>query len=204
MEKLLLILVTALLAALLTAIGILLWLGHRFLRLQEEQRSKKSQDIPQDTSENQFQGDKSDVEVKPKRAGADILKALRSNQGAGLYCSDHPDMMAVGQCAISGESFCEHCLTNHQDIRLAKKYLDLYLEGDWQEVVMLHNQDISQDAAERIVKVKSGLWRKEGLPIIVQGHYKINVQNDEIEAYTVVIARKDDVDHVRKELSFIN
>lgn len=189
MENLLLIIVSVLAIGLFTAIGILLWLGHRYLKLKESQSNPSSNSpvIPR---------------VLPK-AGADILKALKSQGSKSFYCVDHPDMIAVGQCAISGESYCEHCIADQKDIKLAKKYIDLYLESDWVEVLMLQNKDISQDAADRIVKVKSTLWGNQGIPIIVQGHYKIDVQSDEIEVFTVVLARQDDLDFIKKELSFI-
>ena len=182
------VLVIFLLVGLFGAITAMIWLGHRFLKLREESDR-------QDPAEKKL--------PTLRRPGSDILKALRSEQTRGHYCADHGDMVAVGQCAISGESYCEHCLTVQKELKLAKKHLDLYLDSEWVEVVMLHNEDISQDAAERIVKVKRALWESEGLPMIVQGHYKINVQSDEIEGYTVVIARKDDREFIRKELSFI-
>lgn len=204
MENLLLILVIVLLVGLLGTIGALAWLGHRYLRLQELERTKAH------PSESEKPQDSLTPEVLPlrkhpnfNRGPADILKAIRSQQGRGLYCVDHPDLIAIGHCAISGESLCEHCLTSQKEVKLAKKYLDLYLDSEWVEVLMLPNKEVSQDAAERIVKVKSSLWEDQARPMIVQGHYKINVESDEIEAFTVVIARKDDSDFIKKELSFI-
>ena len=186
------------------AIGALLWLGHRYLRLKELEAAKSSAIEGELVSETKNSSNEAPVTKAPglRTRGADIVRSLRSQNN--LYCSDHPDMISVGQCAISGESYCEHCLTSQGDVKLAKKYMDLYLDNEWKEVLMLKNQEISQDAADRIVKVKRSLWSEESRPLIVQGHYKINVENDEIEAFTVVIAREDDLEYIKKELSFIN
>lgn len=201
MESTLLIIVTVLLVGLFAAIFAIVWLGHRFLRLKEAENQEKTHAREGEVLAPASSG------VQPKyssnKKGADIIKALRSQQGRSIYCVDHPDMIAIGQCAISGELYCEHCLINQKDVKLAKKYLDYYLDGEWVEVKMLPNMEISQDAADRIVKVKNTLWRDQGMAMIVQGHYKINVENDEIEAYTVVMARRADMDYIKKELSFI-
>ena len=206
MENLLLVFVAVLLLATLTAIGLLAWMGHRFLKLKEQEAALKKQSSPDagESPSSQENSSTSSSVLPAPSAGADILKAIKSRQKQSLYCLDHPDMMAVGQCAISGDSYCEHCLTKQKEVRLAKKYLDYYLDSEWVEVAMVSNQEISQDCAERIIKVKNFLWQEKSLGMIVQGHYKINVQNDEIEAYTVIIAKKDDSDYIRKELSFIH
>src|SRR5690554_5428068 len=163
METALLVLITGLFIGLFVLIAAVLWMGHRFLKLKESEQAGAANPNRRESpvGEDEVQ----DVEKIKKRkqpplhlAGADILKALRSQGGYGHYCSDHADLIAVGQCAISGEPYCEHCLSNQKDIKLAKKYIDLYLDGQWQEVLMLNNQDITQDAAERIVKVKKHLW----------------------------------------------
>ncbi len=191
MENLLLVLVIVLLLTLICVIGALVWTGHRFLKLKEQQSPPKEQ--PKEPM----------VMPAVSKPEGDVLKAIRTQLKSSVYCVDHEDMLAYGQCAISGDSYCEHCLTKQKDIKVAKKYLDLYLDSEWVEVSMIANAKISQDAVDRLVKVKRCLWEDESLPMIVQGHYKINVQSDEIEAYTVIIARKEDCDYIQSELSFM-
>ncbi|MCO4755688.1 MAG: hypothetical protein KC478_14500, partial [Bacteriovoracaceae bacterium] len=170
--------------------------GHRFLKLKELEKASSSETVVKSKSEPQK------FVPRPNNNG-DILKAIKTQLNPSLYCVDHEDMIASGQCAISGESYCEHCLTKQKDIKVAKKYLDLYLDSDWTEVAMIANVEVSQDAVDRIVKVKRSLWQERSMPMIVQGHYKINVQTDAIEAFTVIIVRKDDSDYIQKEISFI-
>ncbi|MBC77937.1 MAG: hypothetical protein CME64_18165 [Halobacteriovoraceae bacterium] len=191
MENLLLTLVIVLLLALIGVIGLLVWTGHRYLKLQEQKNEPKK-----DAQEPEV------LQTRPK-APSDVLKSIRTQLKTGLYCVDHEDQVATGHCAISGEAYCEHCLTKQKDIKVAKKFLDLYLDSEWVEVAMMANAEVSQDAVDRLVKVKRCLWEENSLPMIVQGHYKINVQNDEIEAFTVIIARKEDCDYIQKELSFM-
>lgn len=198
-QNLFLIAVIILFAIAGVAIVAMIWLGHRYLKLKEQEAKKEA---PEKDSASRPKALEGKVVPSISNKGADIVRSLRSKNS--LYCVDHPDMISVGQCALSGESYCEHCLTNQGDVKLAKKYVDLYLDNEWREVLMLKNQEISQDAADRIVKVKRSLWSEESRPLIVQGHYKINVENDEIEAFTVVIAREEDFDYIKKELSFIN
>ena len=69
---------------------------------------------------------------------------------------------------------------------------------------MIANDDNNLDLKDRIIKMKKELWESKNLPLIVQGHYKINVQEDEIEEYTVLFARKEDEKFIKKELSFIH
>ena len=77
------------------AIGALLWLGHRYLRLKELEAAKSGAKEAELVSDAKASSTKVSI---TKARGADIVRSLRSQNN--LYCSDHPDMISVGQCAI--------------------------------------------------------------------------------------------------------
>jgi hypothetical protein len=206
MENVVIVLIILLLIGILVLIGLLFYFGHRFLKLREvEAKLKLDQKNELQQSEKQIPTEENKSKPPKKQMDPELLKALRAKRPEpvmALYCVDHPEEISKGVCAISGDSFCEHCLTKQGDIRLAKKYLDLYLDNEWVQVIMFANTEGNQDQKDRIMKLKKHLWQNESLPMIVQWHYKINVEDDQIEEYTVILARKDDQEVIQKELSF--
>jgi hypothetical protein len=60
------------------------------------------------------------------------------------------------------------------------------------------------EVKDRLMKVKKELWDEKSLPIIIQGHYKINIQDDEIEEFIVVLTRNEDKEFIKGELSFLS
>jgi hypothetical protein len=149
-------------------------------------------------------GDPKTQKIKGLGKSNDLLKALRSKKTQGdLFCIDHPKTHSSGICAISGEYYCEECLIKQDDIKLAKKYADIYLDNKWVQVFMFPNTGIAPESIDTIVETKKQLWQKQSVPLIVQGHYKINVDTDDIEAFTVVMSREEDFENIKEKLSFL-
>ncbi len=69
---------------------------------------------------------------------------------------------------------------------------------------MVENNQDKKDMFDRLMSIKKDLWDTSSIPVVVQGHYKINVESDEIESYTVLFSREEDVPFIKSELSFIN
>lgn len=204
MENLLIILVISLLVAVIILIAVLSYFGNRFLKLKEKNLKEKS-DQPEDNLEKTISLLREKQPIDPE-----VLKSLRSSQKikqkkieSSVFCKDHPDEYSNGKCSISGDSYCEICLTKQDDIKIARKYLDLYLDHKWQELFMVPSGKENKDLMERIYNVKMDLWKTQSLPVIVQGHFKINIHDDQIEEYIVVLAREEDQALVREKLSFI-
>ena len=197
MDQLLIILITVLITLMVVFIGLLAYFGNRFLNLREKENEASI--VPHHKEKNKAD----DIqEIKPE-----VLQSLRATKkvktpSPSLYCVDHPEEFSSGKCAISGDLFCEHCLTKQGEVKISRKYLDLYLDSEWVEVAMFLNSESSKDKKDRILLVKKELWDNEELPMLVQGHYKINVDEDEIEEFTVVFVREADKDFVKKELAF--
>lgn len=153
--------------------------------------------------------DKTSDDSSPNREASDkeLLKSLRARAEkpqVQAMCVDHPQVIAKRNCAIENEYYCEDCLTNLNGLWISKKYLDYYLKSEWQQIIMVPDQTENSDIRNRINKVKTFLWNDKNIPLIVQGHHKINVQSDAIESYLVLIGRKADEDFLKSELSFIN
>lgn len=203
MENFLLILVIVLLALVVILIAVMSFLGFKFLKLKEkslhEKEVEKSFEPEVDLSLS--------TKTKKKKIDPELLNSLRAkkfDKAPNIYCVDHPEEFSNGKCAISGDSYCEHCLTKQGDIKIARKFLDLYLDNEWVEVLMIANENSNKDLKDRLFKIKKSLWENESLPVIVQGHYKINVEADEIEEFIVVLSRVDDLNYVKNELDFLN
>ena len=202
-------------------IALLAYFGHRFLKLKEiERNSTKVLDTSNDR----------DVRLLMERnVDPELLNALRANdprdkftsienhekfdtnklvnqslaQNLASVCVDHPDAPALKKCAITDQSYCEHCITRQLDVWVAKKYLDVLLDSEWEEMFMLPDTKGHHDVKTRLKKIKTELWETKGIPLLIQGHYKINVEDDKIESYTVIKARTEDLKLLRKELSFL-
>jgi uncharacterized protein YneF (UPF0154 family) len=206
MDNLLVILVIVLLISVIILIGVLAYFGNRFLKMKELEKNNpavNNQTLEKTKSEDiQIDSPKTHKEITPE-----LLTALRSGKKENvhaLYCSDHPEEVSNGKCAISADSYCAHCLTKQGDIRIARKYLDLYLDNEWEEIYMTPSDDKNTELKDRLFKVKKELWDEKSLPVIIQGHYKINIQEDEIEEFIVVLTRNEDKEYIKKELSFLS
>ena len=119
------------------------------------------------------------------------------------FCTDHEDTFAAGTCSIDMHSYCELCITKVDDMKFARKNIDEYLNYNWVELTMFKHIKTQYDFNNRIFKVKSKLWNELKTPLIIRGHFKINVEDDSIEAFTTLMCREDDKKLMQKELSFI-
>lgn len=200
MDNLLIALVITLLISVIILIGVLTYFGNRFLKMKKQEQERLN---PKSIStDNELESPETHKVISPE-----LLSALRSGKKQethALYCNDHPDEVSSGKCAISGDAYCTHCLTKQGDIRIARKYLDLYLDNEWEEIYMIPTDKKNSELKDRLMKVKKDLWNKESLPVIIQGHYKINIHEDEIEEFIVVLTRNEDIEHIKNELSFLN
>ncbi len=120
-----------------------------------------------------------------------MYEELQSNRGD--YCVDHPSEVSVGVCSISGFRYCQHCLKVFQNIKFGKKYLNVYLSSEWEDFMTIAKNDGFEDVSPAIIELKKKLWENEHIPVIVQSHFKINLGDDSIEAFTVLKGRKSEI-----------
>ena len=180
-------------------IGYMIYFGQRFLKLQEKKMNQEKTENAQLTIEELVKAGRISPEL------ANLAEREKAQQSLlAKVCQDHPDTPAYKKCSISGEYLCEKCVTSHDNIWVGKKYVDILLDGNWQELLMIPDRDENEGQLTKILDKKNKLWQSESVPVIVQGHYKINVESDDIESYTVVMVRPEDKERLKSELSFYN
>ncbi|MDA8792384.1 hypothetical protein N9N67_04015 [Bacteriovoracaceae bacterium] len=139
-----------------------------------------------------------------KSKGKDF-KTIHPIQSQTGYCVDHPDQIGIGVCAISNELYCEHCLVQFDTFKISKKFQNLYLAYNWVQVYSVpEKSDGSRDLIQKIWKIKDSIWQENEIPIIIQGQYKINVENDLIESYIVILSRQDDQEFLENKLALFH
>jgi len=192
MDNLVLILLITVIVLLVMFIGLLAFFGHRFLKLKEQNKVEEKPVVNLNDASHEKK-----ESISPK-----LLSALRSNDKtefqSSVYCVDHPDVFSHGKCAISYDALCENCLTKQENILIGRKYLDLFLDNDWVELQMVKDE---KELRRSYINIKKRLWEQEDLPVIVQGHFKINIQDDKVEQYIVILSRQEDIARVRDEFS---
>jgi hypothetical protein len=130
-----------------------------------------------------------------------MYEELQSNRGD--YCVDHPSEVSVGVCSISGFRYCQHCLKVFQNIKFGKKYLNVYLASEWEDFLTIAKEDDFEDVSPAIIQLKKKLWDVEQIPVIVQSHFKINLGDDSIEAFTVLKGRKQNLQYLTDQFKKI-
>lgn len=193
MEKALFIIVIILCVVLIILLGVVAYFLYRFLKskestlnsVQDQQEKSLEQRMPE--------------EVKAKVAHAQsVTKSLE-----GRFCIDHPEMPAKGICSISGDQYCELCITKERDVRIARKYLHMFLDTDWKQSYFFNDAQMGEQKIEELMRVKSQLWRNKEVPVIAQKQFKINIENDDIETYTSVLTREEDKSLIESRLGFL-
>ena len=128
-------------------------------------------------------------------------KAVKESVG-GQFCIDHPELFAKGLCSISNLPYCELCLTKEEEVKVARKYLDMLLDSTWDTLYMLNTEAAGADKLNMLFGAKKKLWEEE-IPLLVHRQFKINIENDKIETYTFVKARHEDKAKVQAQISFL-
>ncbi|MBD64218.1 MAG: hypothetical protein CME62_03370 [Halobacteriovoraceae bacterium] len=196
METLLVVLIIILLVFMIILLGVVGFLFFKYLKLNQS----LSNPALQDQSKVSVAEDRMPDEVKKK-----IEQAKRQKQTMqGQFCVDHPENPAKGKCSISEEPYCELCITREKDVRISRKFLHLFLDSEWENLYFLDDDVVGSDALERLMKIKKVMWQEKGTPVIAQKQFKINIENDEIETFTVVMVRPEDKEAVNSKLSFLN
>ena len=146
-------------------------------------------------------------ESKYSPEAQETIKHLQENlNGADLLgqcCIDHPELPAKGVCSITDEPYCELCITKENDIRFARKFLNMFLDSEWEMNYFVHDEQIGADTLNELFKVKHDILKELNIPLITQKQFKINIENDKIEPYTVVLGRKSDREQIESKLGFL-
>lgn len=189
MENTLIVFVGILAVFLVSLLGIIAFFLFKLLKLKKE-KSLSEKKTPEEITEVI----RAVKELKPNR---------RENLSS-QYCIDHPELYAKDFCAISYEPYCELCLTKERDIKISRKFLDLFLDSAWENSFIFNNEDKGADKLNELMGIKKRLWSESETPIIAQKQFKINIENDQVESYTFVKTRVSDHELIVKKLDFLN
>ena len=193
METTLLIIVIILAVLVLMMMGLVSYFLFRYLKLKEKQSSINiplTPNIP--------------VEKVPKELLSEINEAsLKQREMVGQFCDNHPEHPAYGICSISGEVCCELCITKENDIKISRKYLNLFLDNEWSTLYLLKNNNFGEEKLAEFFNLKNKLWKESGIPIVSQKQFKINVETDEIELYTLFMARESEKEIIKPKFDHL-
>jgi len=193
METILFSLVIALCVILILMLGVVAYFLFRYLKLKESEK------ITVEEERKKSLEDRMPLEVRQKvNEAQELSKSL-----VGQFCVDHPEIAAKGTCSISGEHYCELCITKEKDVRIARKFLNLFLDTDWQDTFFFNNKMMGEDKINELMRVKNELWQVKSVPVIAQKQFKINIETDDIEIYTVVMTRQQDDKLIESRLGFL-
>lgn len=154
-------------------------------------------------SKEKANSEPSELLAKAKEIISESGGVIDDDSQLGPKCVDHPHLYAKGICSITDEPYCELCITKENDIRFARKHISLVMDSEWETLYFLQNERVGADKLNELLTIKHEKWKHENLPLITQKQYKINIENDHIETYTVVMSRVDDKDIWTKDLNFL-
>ncbi len=198
MEKLLLgiiIILAVVLVVLLIAITIFIF---RYLKLKELEKKSSlisSHNLDKSSAVSKMPNEVKETIEKAKEASPEV--------GPSGFCVDHPDLASKGMCAISNKLFCDLCLTKEKDVKIARKFLNLFLDHEWPMQYMMKDSEVGADKLNEVMRVKKELWNSSQIPIITQKQFKINIENDKIEIFTVIMIREKDKAIAEQRFGFL-
>lgn len=193
MEKILFILVITLCVILIIMLGVVVYFLVRYLKINEKGAPTIEQEVRKSLKERM------PAEVRERvKAAEELSKGI-----VGQFCVDHLENEAKGICSISGEQYCELCITKENDVRIARKFLNLFLDTTWNDTFFFNNKDIGKEKINELMRVKNELWHSKSIPVIAQKQFKINIETDDIETYTVVMTREQDQSEISSRLGFL-
>lgn len=125
------------------------------------------------------------------------IKAKR----ADLFCPNHPEEPGEVTCGICDKLFCHSCIKPFKSLHFCREHLPLVMSNQWEEVVTVKTSTQDPENGVRIYDIKKEIFEKEDLLSYVETHYKINVDQDQIETYLVVFATKEQLEAIRARMA---
>lgn len=178
-EKIIFILVGALVFLVLVLVGVILYLFNKLLQEKE---------MTQD-------GEHSTEPSRSVRQGPNRDELRRMAEGVeSSYCVNHPQDHGNGMCAICSEVFCEECIKEHEGLTFCRPHFRLFISHEWEAVETVKTTPETPETAFPMYDFKKTLWEKEGLPAVISTHYKINIDTDTIESYVKLLVRSDELE----------
>lgn len=188
MENILLTIVVVLLVLLLILLVGLGYLGLRLLRTKTQTADEPAL----------LHDDRLHPDIKLRLAEAKTAKRKLREEAT---CVVHQKEPSEGSCAICNQYFCQSCLKPQQSLLFCREHVSIYLSSSWAEVHSVKSNPHDPEAGVELVDWKKRLWDAENIPAIIQTHYKINVDGDQIESWVVLLAREKEAAEVKDRLA---
>lgn len=118
-----------------------------------------------------------------------------------LFCPNHPDEPGEVTCGICDHLFCKACIKPFKSLHFCKEHIPLIMRHEWEEVLTVKTSTQNPEEGVELFEAKKRLFRDQKIPTYIETHYKINVDQDYIETYLVVMAIRENVDSVKNYLS---
>lgn len=115
-------------------------------------------------------------------------------------CKNHEEARAVNVCAICADQLCELCVREDEHIVFCPEHFKTYVDHKWVEISNVRTTADTPEASAYVYEFKKKIWKKEGTPTFIVTHYKIDLDNDQIESYVKLMVREEEEPDLSKRL----
>lgn len=115
-------------------------------------------------------------------------------------CEFHEEARAVNVCAICATQLCELCVREDENIVFCPEHFKTYVDHNWVEITNIKTTADTPEASAHVHEFKKKIWNKNGTPTFIVTHYKIDLDNDQIESYVKLMVREEEEKDMVKRL----
>jgi hypothetical protein len=132
------------------------------------------------------------------------LKEIHQNKSKyfDIFCQNHKKEPGEVTCGICGLHFCPSCVKPYKSLHFCKNHFPVIMKNEWTEVFTIEASAESPHEGVNLYETKKSLFENKNIPTYIETHYKINVDQNNIETYFVLFSIKSDVDEVKSFLKF--
>jgi hypothetical protein len=114
-----------------------------------------------------------------------------------LFCPNHKDEPGEVSCAICDQLFCNGCIKPFKSLHFCIEHIPLIMRHDWTEVMTVKTSTQDPEEGVRVYAAKKKIFEEKDIPTYIETHYKINVDQDYIETYLIVLAIAENAELVK-------
>ena len=148
------------------------------------------------SSQNPTQKNPQKKEVRP------VIQPTKAPLSVGM-CDTHPNARANGHCAICEKLLCEDCNMESEKLHFCPEHYALFTENDWGLLQKVKTTPETTEESAHLFEFKNDKWKNEKVPMYVEIHYQINIENDQIESDVALYALKDQATHLKEQLEVL-
>jgi hypothetical protein len=180
MDQLILVLILLVIILLLILVIVMSYFGYKILKTKEKTSLAEKEFHP---------------EVRKRLDEAKVL--AKKLEHSASFCPHHPEEPAEAMCNICDTYFCEKCIKNHKTLLFCREHYQLYMNNDWNKIIIIKSTPSEPELGVRLYDFKRKLYKDNLIPTVVETHYKINIDHDNIESYLVLFAQKNHTEKIQ-------